>query len=164
MIETKAGIDPSVDEVEKWHVEEEGVLTEKADDCKIKSATADEKLDLWQQLNHKAKRRKCIAKLRSLFRKPLKIHFKLIEQGDDILLASTENLRPYRMQRLIDAYENLLMKLNDQVAECHQATEDYPDSAESAGGFDWDIEMPPLKDEDGNTCVMTSDGILKSAK
>ena len=155
------GDNPGIDEVERWHVEEEKVLEERCDDYKMKSSATEEKLELWRQLSHRAKRRKCVAKLRSLFRKPLKIHFKLVEQADDILLASSENLRPYRMHRLVDTYCSLLEKLNKQVDECNQATIDYPESAEMAGGFEWEIEIPALKDDRGDICVLASDGIAK---
>ena len=149
-------------EVEAWHSRECDALRTKADEAKARADTASDKAAEWQEMELKRKRRKAVSSTRNSFKKPHRLYIDLLEQGDDFLRGVGEELRPYRLKRLIDSYAKTLGRLNMALSECRELLEMYPSISEQAGGFDWVIEIPELTNENGKFMIQTSTGITEA--
>lgn len=150
--------------VTRWYRSEEDVLVGKVDDAKAKLKAAEDKLQAWRDLPPKARKRKCMSKIRSTIVKPERLlDRRLKETGDDILQGVGEGLKMYRINRLLDVYVKHKGKLEEAVEAAMKMTNEYPDLVQLAGGFEWPHEISPPRDEEGNISVVTSEGV-KSGK
>lgn len=146
-------------EISKWHKQEELLLLDKLLDAKAKPPTIEEKIDNWRSLDEFQKKRKCVKKLKSKFKKPLTLLIKLQDVGQDLVEALDEGLKPTRVERIINAYSKARLKLLEAVREAEHLNESLPEAAHAAGGFPWDYQIPDVFDEHGDLNVLAKDGI-----
>lgn len=149
-------------EIKAWVKREEDLLVEKLESSKERVNTAETKLDGFRALTEKQVRKKFVNRLRGIFKRPFKNLYRLQIQGEDIVNAAEEGLKPYRMQRLIDKYASVLEKLHQSIDEAQQSVDEYPSVSEIAGGFEWTEEIPRLRDDDGFLKIITPDGVMRS--
>lgn len=150
-------------EVETWYQQEYEAIRSKADDAKMRAESASDKVAEWGDMEPRRKRRKALSSIRNMLKKPHRLYLSVLEVGDDILRGVDEELKPYRLKRLIDSYAKALGKLNLSLAECRELTESFPALLEEAGGFDWTIEVHPLTTEEGEVTIMTSTGVHQAS-
>lgn len=148
---------------DRWHRAEERQLSEKVIDARAKVEVLDQKLDDWRAMEEKAKRRKCLAGLRSKFRKPLRLLLKLRRLGDDVILAAEEGLRPYRLERVIQTYGKQRDRLMEAVEVAMELADEYPEASEAVGGFSWLEDVPDVIDQERYLNILTSEGLKRAA-
>ena len=149
----------NVDEVSKWHQQEERMLQDKLLNAKSKPPVIEEKIDNWRALDEFQKKRKCVKKLKSKFKKPMTLLMKLQDIGSDVVFALDEGHRPYWTERLISAYTKARLKLLEAVREAEHLNEAFPEAALAAGNFIWPYEISEVFDGNGALSVVTKEGI-----
>ena len=153
----------SLDDVSRWHKAEALVLNDKLEVAKAKPPTIADKIEAWQALNDRQKKRKCLTRLKNVFRRPAKIMLKLRIKGDDVINAAEEGLKPYRLEKIIQTYGKVRDKLLDSIEVARDFNDTYPEAALAVGSFEWNDDIPKTVDEKGFLNIFTSDG-LKRAK
>jgi len=142
--------------VSRWCEAEENILREKLAEAMKKPDEIEKKIEAWVQMSDAKKRKKCLAKMRSTFLKPLRLLQKLRLIGDDIYQATEEGLLAYRVRKIMDLYIKQKSKLDEAVDAANSLATDYPDIAELIGGFVWEEDVPSIKGENGEFMVVTT--------
>ncbi len=143
-----------------WHLSERETLKAKLETAEKKPPEIESKIDDWDSFSEVQKYKKCLSKTKSAFNKPHKALSKLIEIGDDLVLAVEEGLRPHRLQRIVDVYSKQLLKLNGALNTAQSMAESLPEITEVLGGFEWPHDVPEIKDGEGRLVILTSEGSI----
>lgn len=146
----------------RWHKAEADALYEKIKTVKERLSNLEGKYEDWLAMEDKSKQKKCVSRLRSVFRKPTNLLMKLQETGDDLLQATREQIPAYRIEKIITNYNKQREKLLIAVESAQELAEAFPEISEHADGFYWVQELPTMVDEDGHLNIITSEGIKKA--
>ena len=144
--------------IDRWHQVEADLLALKLEEARERPRNIEEDLEEWRALNDKQKRRKCFSKIRATFLKPLRQLQRLKVIGDDIIAGVDEGMKMYRIQRIVDSYLKQKSKVEESVQAATQLANDYPDISEQVGGFEWQDEIPAIKNDKGEMVLLTSEG------